>query len=72
MSGMELQQDKSKQIHMSPGLRRQTSAEIVSEARRSLRTLATQRPCTPQEKHRQLFGESSSRAHDGRPASTFR
>ncbi|CAM4694375.1 unnamed protein product [Leuciscus chuanchicus] len=71
MSGMELQQDKSKQIHRSPGLRRQTSAEIVSEARRSLRTLATQRPFTPQEKHRQLFGESSSRAHDGRPPSAF-
>ncbi|RXN06273.1 armadillo repeat-containing 2 [Labeo rohita] len=56
---------------MSAGLRRQTSAEIVSEARRSLRTLATQRPFTPQEKQRQLFGESSSRAHDGRPPSAF-
>ncbi|XP_077076225.1 armadillo repeat-containing protein 2 isoform X1 [Siphateles boraxobius] len=71
MSGMELQQDKSEHVHMSPGLRRQTSAEIVSEARRSLRTLATQRPFTPQEKHRQLFGESSSRAHEGRPPSAF-
>lgn len=71
MSGMELQQDKSEHVHMSTGLRRQTSAEIVSEARRSLRTLATQRPFTPQDKHRQLFGESSSRAHDGRPPSSF-
>ncbi|XP_067273748.1 armadillo repeat-containing protein 2 isoform X3 [Pseudorasbora parva] len=71
MSGMELHQDKSERVHMSTGLRKQTSAEIVSEARRSLRTLATQRPFTPQEKHRKLFGESSSRAHDGRPPSAF-
>ncbi|KAI2652055.1 Armadillo repeat-containing protein 2 [Labeo rohita] len=70
MSLMELQ-DKSESVYMSAGLRRQTSAEIVSEARRSLRTLATQRPFTPQEKQRQLFGESSSRAHDGRPPSAF-
>ncbi|XP_043075220.1 armadillo repeat-containing protein 2 isoform X2 [Puntigrus tetrazona] len=70
MSLMELQ-DKSERVYTSTGLRRQTSAEIVSEARRSLRTLATQRPFTPQEKHRQLFGESSSRAHDGRPPSAF-
>ncbi|XP_042633823.1 armadillo repeat-containing protein 2-like isoform X1 [Cyprinus carpio] len=70
MSLMELQ-DKSEHVYISTGLRRQTSAEIVSEARRSLRTLATRRPFTPQEKHRQLFGESSSRAHDGRPPSAF-
>jgi len=69
---MELQQDESEHVHMSHGLRRQTSSEIVSEARRSLRTLATRRPFTPQEKHRKLFGESSSRAHDGRPPSAFR
>ncbi|XP_067240117.1 armadillo repeat-containing protein 2 isoform X1 [Chanodichthys erythropterus] len=71
MSGMELQQDKSEHVHMSSSFRRRTSAEIVSEARRSLRSLATQRPFTPQQKHRQLFGESSSRAHDGRPPSAF-
>ncbi|KAK7150199.1 hypothetical protein R3I93_011455 [Phoxinus phoxinus] len=69
MSGMDLQQDSSE--HVQPRLQRQTSAEIVSEARRSLRALATQRPLTPQEKHRALFGESSSRAHDGRPPSAF-
>ncbi|KAI7799789.1 putative armadillo repeat-containing protein 2 [Triplophysa rosa] len=67
MSLMELQHEKSERVYT----RRQTSAEIVSEARRSLRTLATQRPFTPQEKHRQLFGESSSRARDGRPPSAF-
>lgn len=68
MSLMELQHEKSERVYT----RRQTSAEIVSEARRSLRTLTTQRPFTPQEQHRQLFGESSSRAHDGRPPSAFR
>ncbi|KAA0708520.1 Armadillo repeat-containing protein 2 [Triplophysa tibetana] len=67
MSLMELQHEKSERVYT----RRQTSAEIVSEARRSLRTLATQRPFTPQEQHRQLFGESSSRARDGRPPSAF-
>uniref|UniRef100_A0A8C1T7C2 Armadillo repeat containing 2 n=1 Tax=Cyprinus carpio TaxID=7962 RepID=A0A8C1T7C2_CYPCA len=67
---MELQ-DKSERVYISTGLRRQTCAEIVSEVRRSLRTLTTRRPFTPQEKHRQLFGESSSRAHDGRPPSAF-
>ncbi|XP_683582.4 armadillo repeat-containing protein 2 [Danio rerio] len=71
MSIMELQQNKSDGVYMSTGHRRQTSAEIVSEARRSLRSLATQRPFTPQEKNRQLFGESSSRARDGRPPSAF-
>lgn len=68
MSLMDLQPEKSERVF----IRRQTSAEIVSEARRSLRTIATQRPFTPQEKHRQLFGESSSRARDGRPPSAFR
>nr|XP_055041919.1 armadillo repeat-containing protein 2 isoform X2 [Misgurnus anguillicaudatus] len=67
MSLMALQPDKSERIYT----RRPTSAEIVSEARRSLRTLTTQRPFTPQEKQRQLFGESSSRPHDGRPPSAF-
>ncbi|XP_056620116.1 armadillo repeat-containing protein 2 isoform X2 [Triplophysa dalaica] len=67
MSLMELQHEKSERVYT----RRQTSAEIVSEARRSLRSLTTQRPFTPQEQHRQLFGESSSRARDGRPPSAF-
>lgn len=49
-----------------------TSAEIVQEARQSLRTLRTQRPFTPLNDHRQLFGEGSSRPQDGRPPSAFR
>uniref|UniRef100_A0A7N9AVS9 Armadillo repeat containing 2 n=1 Tax=Mastacembelus armatus TaxID=205130 RepID=A0A7N9AVS9_9TELE len=51
---------------------RQTSAEIVNEARQFLRVQSTQRPLTPRDGHRQLFGRSSVRA-DGknRPPSTF-
>ncbi|XP_040919688.1 armadillo repeat-containing protein 2 [Toxotes jaculatrix] len=49
-----------------------TSAEIISEARQSLRVQSTQRPFTPRDGHRQLFGKSSVRAiHDNRPPSTF-
>ncbi|KAF0023597.1 hypothetical protein F2P81_024227 [Scophthalmus maximus] len=51
---------------------RKTSAEIVSEARQSLRVQTTQRPFTPRDGHRQLFGNSSVRGdHVNRPQSTF-
>ncbi|XP_068432558.1 armadillo repeat-containing protein 2 isoform X2 [Clinocottus analis] len=51
---------------------RKTSAEIISEARRSLRVQSTQRPFTPRDGRRQLFGKSSVRADcDSRPPSTF-
>ncbi|XP_074541429.1 armadillo repeat-containing protein 2 [Halichoeres trimaculatus] len=51
---------------------RRTSAEIVSEARQSLRVQSTQRPFTPRDGHRHLFGQSSARAgRDNRPPSTF-
>uniref|UniRef100_A0A3B4B5J4 Uncharacterized protein n=1 Tax=Periophthalmus magnuspinnatus TaxID=409849 RepID=A0A3B4B5J4_9GOBI len=49
-----------------------TSAEIVSEVRQSLNVQSTQRPFTPRDAHRQLFGTSSVRANaDNRPPSTF-
>ncbi|XP_076611914.1 armadillo repeat-containing protein 2 [Chaetodon auriga] len=49
-----------------------TSAEIVSEARQSLRVQSTQRPFTPRDGHRQLFGKSSAGAdRDNRPPSSF-
>ncbi|KAM9704444.1 armadillo repeat-containing protein 2 isoform 1-T2 [Menidia menidia] len=51
---------------------RKTCAEIVSEARQSLRVQSTQRPFTPRDGHRQLFGRNSVRANrDSRPPSTF-
>lgn len=52
---------------------RKTSAEIVSEARHSLRIQSTQRPFTPRDGQRQLFGKRSARTDcDNRPPSTFR
>ncbi|XP_037837416.1 armadillo repeat-containing protein 2 isoform X2 [Kryptolebias marmoratus] len=51
---------------------RKTCAEIVSESRQSLRVQSTQRPFTPQDGRRQLFGGSCVRADcDSRPPSTF-
>lgn len=49
-----------------------TSAEIINEARNTLRTLRTQRPFTPREEQRKLFGSASSRAPENRPPSAFR
>ncbi|XP_075869716.1 armadillo repeat-containing protein 2 isoform X2 [Nelusetta ayraudi] len=49
-----------------------TSAEIVSEARQSLRVQSTKRPFTPRDGHRHLFGEDTVRAsHGNRPPSSF-
>uniref|UniRef100_A0A3P9HG69 Uncharacterized protein n=1 Tax=Oryzias latipes TaxID=8090 RepID=A0A3P9HG69_ORYLA len=51
---------------------KKTCSEIIREARQSLRVQSTQRPFTPKESHRQLFGANSVRAeHDNRPSSTF-
>ncbi|KAK5598999.1 hypothetical protein CRENBAI_000466 [Crenichthys baileyi] len=51
---------------------RRTCAEIVREARQSLRVQSTQRPFTPRGGQRQLFGTNSVRAeHDSRPPSAF-
>lgn len=49
-----------------------TSAEIISEARNALRTVRTQRPFTPREDQRKLFGRASSRTPENRPPSSFR
>ncbi|XP_055289507.1 armadillo repeat-containing protein 2 isoform X1 [Moschus berezovskii] len=55
-----------------PSLSKQkTSAEIISEARNALRTVRTQRPFTPREDQRKLFGPSSSRTPENRPPSSF-
>ncbi|XP_032506999.1 armadillo repeat-containing protein 2 isoform X2 [Phocoena sinus] len=48
-----------------------TSAEIISEARNALRTVRTQRPFTPREDQRKLFGRASSRTPENRPPSSF-
>ncbi|XP_057596070.1 armadillo repeat-containing protein 2 [Hippopotamus amphibius kiboko] len=51
--------------------KQKTSAEIISEARNSLRTVRTQRPFTPREDQRKLFGPASSRTPENRPPSSF-
>ncbi|CAO2627875.1 Armadillo repeat-containing protein 2 [Lemmus lemmus] len=48
-----------------------TSAEIISEARNALRAVRTQRPFTPREDQRNLFGPASSRTSENRPPSSF-
>ncbi|XP_046730228.1 armadillo repeat-containing protein 2 isoform X2 [Silurus meridionalis] len=67
MASVERKQEKQGPFYLGYDTKRPTSAEIVTEARRSLRTLQTRRPFTPREEHRQLFTGS----HDGRPPSTF-
>ena len=44
-----------------------TSARIITEARRSVRAITTERPCTPAH-HRNLFGGGGSQS---RPPSAF-
>ncbi|XP_074043403.1 armadillo repeat-containing protein 2 isoform X2 [Macrotis lagotis] len=51
--------------------KQKTSAEIINEARNALRTVRTQRPFTPREDQRKLFGPASSRTADNRPPSSF-
>ncbi|XP_004753520.1 armadillo repeat-containing protein 2 [Mustela putorius furo] len=51
--------------------KQKTSAEIISEARNALRTVGTQRPFTPREDQRKLFGPASSRTPENRPPSSF-
>ncbi|XP_062953848.1 armadillo repeat-containing protein 2 [Cynocephalus volans] len=59
-------------LFYQPSLSKQkTSAEIISEARNALRTVRTQRPFTPREDQRKLFGPTSSRTPENRPPSSF-
>ncbi|XP_036438207.1 armadillo repeat-containing protein 2 [Colossoma macropomum] len=71
MASVERKRDKQEPFYVSHGAKRQTSAEIVTEARQSLRILSTQRPFTPRDELRQLFGDTSVRTRDGRPPSSF-
>lgn len=51
--------------------RRRTSAEIIRDAKKTIRSLSTKRPFTPRDEKRTLFGEGSNRNPDARPASTY-
>ncbi|XP_064628515.1 armadillo repeat-containing protein 2-like isoform X2 [Lineus longissimus] len=48
-----------------------TSSKIISEARSSLRSLRTNRPFTPRDENRSLFGTTSTRNPETRPPSAF-
>ncbi|NXT11798.1 ARMC2 protein, partial [Prunella fulvescens] len=48
-----------------------TSSEIVNEARDALRTIKTQRPFTPTEEQRKLFGSQSSQCPQNRRSLLF-
>ncbi|XP_068087369.1 armadillo repeat-containing protein 2 isoform X2 [Hyperolius riggenbachi] len=62
---------KTDPFYKPPASVPKTSAEIINEARNSLRTLQTQRPFTPREEQRKLFDALSSRTSDNRPPSAF-
>ncbi|XP_059556751.1 armadillo repeat-containing protein 2 [Myotis daubentonii] len=63
--------EKRDPFYRSLAAKQKTSAEIISEARNALRTVGTQRPFTPQEDQRKLFGPASSRTPENRPPSCF-
>ncbi|XP_053314653.1 armadillo repeat-containing protein 2 [Spea bombifrons] len=58
-------------FYKPPTSTQKTSAEIINEARLALRILKTQRPFTPREDQRKLFGPTSSRTTESRPPSSF-
>ncbi|NXY72129.1 ARMC2 protein, partial [Glareola pratincola] len=63
--------EKAEPFYRLPVPKKKTSSEIINEARNVLRTLKTQRPFTPTEAQRKLFGSGSSRAPQNRPPSVF-
>nr|XP_046228284.1 armadillo repeat-containing protein 2 [Scatophagus argus]XP_046228285.1 armadillo repeat-containing protein 2 [Scatophagus argus]XP_046228286.1 armadillo repeat-containing protein 2 [Scatophagus argus] len=70
MGSMERKPEICSQFMPRRNSLRKTTAEIVSEARQSLRVQSTQRPFTPRDGHRQLFGKSFV-YRDNRPPSSF-
>ncbi|XP_074649420.1 armadillo repeat-containing protein 2-like [Tubulanus polymorphus] len=62
---------KSDRPFYEPSEKVPTSSKIINEARTSLRSVRTNRPFTPREENRTLFGTSSNRNKDARPPSAF-
>ncbi|XP_015714144.1 armadillo repeat-containing protein 2 isoform X2 [Coturnix japonica] len=63
--------EKPEPSYRLPVSKQKTNSEVINEARSVLRTLRTQRPSTPAEVQRKLFGSESSRAPQNRPPSVF-
>ncbi|EDL04993.1 mCG122424, isoform CRA_a [Mus musculus] len=72
LSSNDQKLEKLDSFYRPPVSKQRTSAEIISEARNALRTVRTQRPFTPREDQRKLFGPASSRSPENRPPSSFR
>uniref|UniRef100_A0A8C6S058 Armadillo repeat-containing protein 2 n=2 Tax=Nannospalax galili TaxID=1026970 RepID=A0A8C6S058_NANGA len=71
LSSNDQKLEKLDPFHRPSVSKQKTSAEIISEARNALRTVRTQRPFTPREDQRKLFGPTSSRTPENRPPSSF-
>ncbi|XP_021061318.1 armadillo repeat-containing protein 2 [Mus pahari] len=71
LSSNDQKLEKLDSFYRPPLSKQRTSAEIISEARNALRTVRTQRPFTPREDQRKLFGPASSRSPENRPPSSF-
>ncbi|ERE82385.1 armadillo repeat-containing protein 2 [Cricetulus griseus] len=71
LSSNDQKLEKLDHFHRPSVSKQKTSAEIISEARNALRAVRTQRPFTPREDQRKLFGPASSRAPENRPPSSF-
>ncbi|KAL1770207.1 armadillo repeat-containing protein 2 [Sigmodon hispidus] len=71
LSSNDQKLEKLDPCHRPSMPKQKTSAEIISEARNALRSVRTQRPFTPREDQRKLFGPASSRTAESRPPSSF-
>nr|XP_033792028.1 armadillo repeat-containing protein 2 isoform X2 [Geotrypetes seraphini] len=71
LATMDKKAERSDSFYKPPASTHKTSAEIISEARNALRCLKTQRPFTPREEQRKLFGGACSRTSENRPPSCF-
>ncbi|NXG61678.1 ARMC2 protein, partial [Hemiprocne comata] len=66
-----MQPSKAEPFYSLSMPKQKTNSEIINEARNFLRTLRTQRPFTPIEDQRRLFGSGFSGAPQNRPPSVF-
>ncbi|NXE88639.1 ARMC2 protein, partial [Menura novaehollandiae] len=62
---------KAEPFYWLSAAKQKTSSEIINEARKALQTVRTQRPCTPTDDQRKLFGSGYSRGPQNRPPSVF-
>ncbi|GAB1602463.1 repeat-containing 2-like isoform X2 [Argonauta hians] len=67
---MEAKSSNPYPFYRNPEQRR-SSADIIRDAKITIRSLSTKRPFTPRDEKRTLFGERSNRSREARPASTY-